>query len=144
MGDTWFCPTSGSFPLSQLFPSGGQSDLDFCFCFLPSCPSLPPKVFPSSGPLNQWCYPTISSSATLFSFCLQSFPASWSFLMSQFFTSGGQNTGASASASVLPMSIQVWFPLGLTGLMSSLSNRLSRGFSSTAIQKHQFFSTQAS
>ena len=137
-------PSIRSFPLSQLFPSGGQSDLDFCFCFLPPCPSLSPKVFPSSNPLSRWSYPTISSSAAFFSFCLQSFPASGSFLMSQFFASGGQSIGASASASVLPMSIQGWFPLGLTGLKSLLSKGLSGVFSSTAIQKHQFFSTQAS
>ena len=82
---------------------------------------------------------TISSSATLFSFCLQSFPAPGSFSMSQLFTSGGQNIGASASASVLPNSIQGWFPLRLTGLISLLSRGLSRVFSSTTVQKHQFF-----
>ena len=83
--------------------------------------------------LNQWCYPTISSSASLF-FCLQSFPASGSFPVSQFFTSGGQSFGASASASVLPMNIWGWFPLELTGLTSLLSKGLSRIFSSPAPQ----------
>ena len=82
-------------------------------------PSLPPSpgVFPSSCPLHRWCYPTISSSVELFSFCLQSFPASGSLAMSWFFASGGPSIGASASASVLPMSIQGWFPLGVTGLI---------------------------
>ena len=109
-----------------------------------ACRPLSPGVCSSSCPLSRLCYLTISSSAAFFSFCLQSFPASGSFLMSQFFASGGQSIGASASASVLPMSIQGWFPLGLTGLKSLLSKGLSGVFSSTAIQKHQFFSTQAS
>ena len=95
------------------------------------CPSLSPGVCSDSYPLSHWCYLTISSSAALFSFCLQSFPASGSFPMSRLFTSGGQSTGASASASVLPMNIQGWFPLGLTGLISLLSKGLSRVFSST-------------
>ena len=95
------------------------------------CPSLSPGVCSDSYPLSQWCYLTISSSVALFSFCLQSFPASGSFPMSRVFTSGGQSIGASASASVLPMNIQGWFPLGLTGLISLLSKGLSRVFSST-------------
>ena len=86
---------------------------------------------------------TISFSATLFSFCLQSVPASGSFLMSQLFTTGGQSIGASASTSVLPMSIQDWFPLGLSGFIL-LSKLFSRVFSSTIIQKHQFFGAQPS
>ena len=90
-------------------------------------PSSPPGGWPSSCPLNWWCHPTISSSVVLFSFCLQSFLASGSFPGSQLFTSGSQSIGASAS--VLPMSIQVWFPLGLTGLISLLSKGLSRVFS---------------
>ena len=99
------------------------------------CPSPSPRVCPSSHPLNQWCHPTISSSsATLFSFGLQSFPASGSFPMSQFFASGSQTIGVSASASVLPMSIQGWVPLRLTGLISLLSKGLPRIFSSTTIQ----------
>ena len=100
----------------------------------PPCPSLSPEVCPSSWLLSQWCYPTISSSATLFSFWLQSFPALASFPMSRLFASGGQSTGASASASVLPMNIQVWFPLGLTSLISLLSKGLWRVFSKSTIQ----------
>ena len=91
--------------------------------------SLSPRVCSSSCLLNQWRHPTISSSAIPFSFCLQSFIASGSFPMSQLFASGGQRTGASASASVLPMNIQDWSPLGLTGLISLQSKRLSRVFS---------------
>ena len=110
----------------------------------PSCPSLSPGVCSHSRPLSQWCYLTISSSATLISFCLQSFPASWSFPMSQFFSSEGQSIEISTSSSVLPLKIQGWFPLGLTGLISLQSRGLSRVFSSTTIQKHQFFSAQFS
>ena len=105
------------------------------------CPSPTPRVCSNSCPSSRWCYPTISSSVFHFSSCLQSFPASGSFLVSQFF---GQNIGASASASVLPMNIQDWFPLGLTGLISLLSKGLSRVFSSTTVQKHQFFGAQPS
>ena len=101
------------------------------------CPSSSPRVCPSSCLLNQWCHPTISSSITLF--CLQSFPASGFFPVSQLFSSGCQSIRVSASASVLPMSIQGWFPLRLTGLISLLSTGLSRIFSSTTVQKHQFF-----
>ena len=85
-------------------------------------------------------YLTISPSAAFFSFCLQSFPASGSFLMSRLFTSGGQSIGVSASASVLPRNSQDWFPLELTGLISLWSKGLSRVFSNTTVQKHQFFS----
>ena len=102
------------------------------------CPSLSPRVCSNSWPLSQWCYPTISSSVTHFS-CSQSIPALGSFPMSWRFASGGQSIGASASASVLPMSIQGWFPLGLTGLLSLLSKGLSRVFSNTTVQKHPFF-----
>ena len=84
------------------------------------CPSPSPGMCPNSCPLNWWCYPTISSSVVHFSFCLQSFPASRSFPMSQLFESGGQSIGASASASVLPKSIQGWFPSRLTGLISAI------------------------
>ena len=91
-----------------------------------------------------WRHPTISSSAIPLSSCLQSFPAWGSFPMSQFFTSGGQSIGASASAYVLPMNIQDWFPLELTGLSSLLSKGFSRVFSNTTVQKHQFFGTQPS
>ena len=92
--------------------------------------------------INQWCHPTISSSVVLFSPCLQSFPSSGCFPMSWLFASGDQSTGASALASVLPMKIQSWFPLGLTGLISLQSKGFSRVFSSTTIPNHQFFSTQ--
>ena len=102
------------------------------------CPSPTPGVHPNSCPSRRWCYPTISSSVVPFSSRLQSFPASRSFPMSQFFTSGGQSIGVSASASVLPMNIQDWFPLGWTGWISLLSKRLSRVFSNTTVQKHQF------
>ena len=105
------------------------------------CPLLSPGVCSNSYALSQWCYLTISSSATTFSSCCQSFPASGSFPVSQLFASGGQSIRVSASTSVLPMNIQDWFPLGLTGLISLLSKGLSRVFSSTTIQKHQFFGT---
>ena len=91
----------------------------------PPCPSPTPGVYSNSCPLSQWCHPTISSSALPFSSCLQSFPASQSFQMSQFFTSGGQSIGVSASASVLPMNIQDWFPSGWTGWISLQSKGLS-------------------
>ena len=108
------------------------------------CPPLSPRVCPHSCPLSQWCYLIISSSVTHFFFCLQSFPASGSFPMSQLFSLDGQSIGASVSASVLPMNIQGWFPLGLTGLISFLSKGLSSIFSSTTIWKHQFFGSQPS
>ena len=110
----------------------------------PPCPSLIPRVYSNSCPLSWWCHPTISSSVAPFSFRLQSFPASGSFLMSQFFASGGQSVGVSALASVLLMNIQDWFPLGWTGWISLLSTGLSRVFSNTTVQKHQFFSAQLS
>ena len=93
----------------------------------------------NSCPLSQWCHPIISSPVVPFSSYPQSFPVSVSFPMSQFFTSGGQSIGASSSASVLPVNIQDWSPLGLTGLISLLSKGLSRIFSSTTVLKHQFF-----
>ena len=96
------------------------------------------------SPLSQWCHPTISSSVVPFSSHLQSFPASGSFPMSLFFATSGQSIRASASAWVLPMNIQDWFPLGLTGLISLESKGLSRVFSNTTVQKHQFFGTQHS
>ena len=108
------------------------------------CPSPSSRACSNSGPLSQWCHPTISSSAIPFSSCLQSFPASGSFQMSQFFVSGGENIRASASESVFPMNIHDWFTLGLTGLISLLSKGLSRVSSNTTVQKHQFFSTQLS
>ena len=106
--------------------------------------STTPGVYPDSCPLSRWCHPTILSSVIPFSPCPQSFPASGSFPMSQFFSSGGQSIGVSASTSVLPMNIQDWFPIGLTGWISLQSKGLSRVFSNTTVQKHQFFSTQLS
>ena len=103
-----------------------------------SCPSLSPKVCSNACPWRQWCHPTISSSVTLCSFALQSFLTSWPFAVSQLFATGGQSIGPSASESVLPMTVQGWFLLGLTGLISSLSKGLSRVFS-IAIWKHHFF-----
>ena len=103
-------------------------------------PSLSTGVCPSSRSLNQWFYPTVSSSATLFFFCLLSFPASGSFPVSRLFASGGQSIGASAS--VFPMNVQGWFSLGLTGLISLQSKGFFRVFSSTTVQKHKFFSAQ--
>ena len=100
------------------------------------CPSLSPGVCSNSYLLSQWCYPVISSSVTPLS-CPQSFSASGSFPVSQLFTSGGQNIGASASSSVLPTNIQDWFPLGLIGWISLQSKGLSRVFSNTTVQKHQ-------
>ena len=108
------------------------------------CPSPTPRVYPNSSPLSLWCHPTISSSVVPFSSCLQSFPASRSFQMSQFFASDDQSIGVSASSSVLPMNTQDWSPLGCTGWISLQSKGLSRVFSNTTVQKHQFFSTQLS
>ena len=108
------------------------------------CPSPTPGIYWNSCSLSQWCHPTISSSVVPFSSCLQSFPALGSFTVNQLFISGGQSIGASASASVLLMNIQDWFPLGLTGLISLLYKGFSRVFSSTTIWKHKFFSAQPS
>ena len=110
----------------------------------PPCPSPTPGVYSNSHPLSQWCHPNISSSVVPFSSCPQSFPASGSFPMSQFFASGGQSIGISASASALPMNIQDWSPLGWTGWMSFQSKGLSRVFSNTTVQTHQFFGSQLS
>ena len=107
-------------------------------------PSPTPQACSNSCPLSRWCHPTISFPVTPFSSCLHSFSESRSFPMSQFFTSGCQSIGASASASVLSMNIQDLFPLGLTGLISLLSKRLSRVFSNTTVKKHQFFGAQVS
>ena len=109
------------------------------------CPSPTPGVYSNSCPLRWWCHPAISSSVVPFSsHHLQSFPASGSFPMSGFFPSDGQSIGVSASAPVLPMNIQDWFPLGLTSWISLQSKGLSRVFSNTTVQKHQFFSAQLS
>jgi len=110
----------------------------------PPCPSPTPWVYSNSCPLSWWCHRTFSSSVVPFSSCLQSFPASGSFKMSQLFASGGQNTGVSASTSIHPMNTQDWSPLGWTGWISLQSKELSRVFSNTTVQKHQFFGTQLS
>ena len=110
----------------------------------PPCPLPTPGAYPNSCPLSQWCHSTVSSSVVPFSSCPQSFSASESFQMSQLFTSGGQSNETSASASVLPMSIQGSFPLWLTGLISLQSKWLSRVFSNTTVQKHQFSGAQPS
>ena len=110
----------------------------------PPCLSPTPRACSNSCLLSQWCHPTISTSVVPFSSHLQSFPASGSFPMSQFFESGSQSIGVSASALVLPMNNQNWFPLGWTGWISSQSKGLSRVFSNTTVQKHQFFSAQLS
>ena len=108
------------------------------------CPSPTPRVYLNSCPLSWWCHPTISSSVVLFCSCLQFYPASGSFQMSQFFALSGQNIGALASASVLQMNIQDWFPLGWTGWISVQCKGLSRVFSNTTVQNHQFFRAQLS
>ena len=121
----------------SLWPHGLQHDR-------PPCPSPTPGVYSNSCPLSWWCHPTISSSVVPFSSRLQCFPASGSFPLSQFFALGDQIIGVSALASVLPMNIQDWFPLGWTGWTSLQSKGLSRVFSNTTVQKHQFFRTQLS
>ena len=110
----------------------------------PPCPSSTRRVYSNSCPLSRWCHPTMSSSVIPFSSCLQSFPASGSFQTNQLFASGGQSIGVSAPTSVLPMNTQDWFPLGWTGWISLKSKGLSRVFSNTTVQKHQFFGTQLS
>ena len=110
----------------------------------PPYPSATPGVYSDSCPLSQWCHPAISSSVILFSSHLQSFPASGSFPVSQFFASGGQSIGTSASAPVLPVNTQGWFPSGWTGGISVQSKGLSRVFSNTTVQKQQFFGAQSS
>ena len=110
----------------------------------PSCPSPTPRVYPNLCPLCWWCHPTTLSSVVPFFSCPQSFPASGSSQISQLFASGGQSIGVSASASVRPMNTQDWSPLGWTGWISLQSMGLSRVFSNTTVQKHQFFGTQLS
>ena len=109
----------------------------------PPCPSSTPRVHPNPCP-SSWCHPTISSSVVPFSSCPQSFPAWGSFPIIQLCASGGQSIGASASTSVLPMNNQDWSPLGWTGWISLQSKGLSRVFSNTTVQKHQFLSAQPS
>ena len=110
----------------------------------PPCSSGTPRVHPTSCASSRWCHSAISSSVVPFSSCPQSLPASGSFPMSQLFTWGGHSIGVSASASVLPMNTQDWSPLGWTGWISLQSKGLSRVFSNTTVEKHQFFSTQLS
>ena len=126
------------------FSSVAQSCSTLCNPMDCSTPGLTNQlpVYSNSCPLSQWSHPTISSSVV--PFCFQSFPASGSFQMSQFFASGGKSTGVSASASVFPMNIQDWFPLGWTGWLSLQSKGLSRIFSNTTVQKHKFFGAQVS
>ena len=128
---------SGSVMSDSLQPHGLQH------ARLP-CPSPTPGACSNSRPLNQWCHPTILSSVVPFSSCLQSVPASGSFPMSQFFPSGGQSIGVTASTSVLPMNIQDRFPLGWMGWISLLSKGLSRVFSNTTVQNHQVFGAELS
>ena len=156
-----FPESYSKFPLALYFTYGNVSfHVQFSTVQLLSCvllfvtplsavhqasrPSPTPESCSNSRLSSQWCHPTISSSDIPFSSCLQSFPASGSFPVSQFFASDGQSIGASASASVLPMNIQGWFPLGLTGLVSLQSKGLSKVFSNTTVQNHQFFSAQLS
>ena len=131
---TWgqFSSVSHSIVSNSLRPRGLQ------LARLP-CPSPTPGAYSNSCPSSWWCHPTISSSVVPFSSCPQSFPAPGSFPRSWFFASGGQGIGVSASASVLPMNIQDWFPLGMTGWISLQFRGLSRVFSNTTVQKHQFF-----
>ena len=110
----------------------------------PPCPSPTPRVYPNPCPSSWWCHPAISSSVIPFSSCPQSFPALGSFPMSQLFAWGGQSIGVSASASVLLINTQDWSPLGWTGWISLQSKGLSRVFSNTTAQKHQFFGAQLS
>ena len=129
---------------SVQFSSVTQSCLTLCNPMDCSTPGLPVhhQVYSNSCPLSWWCHPAISSSVVPFSSCPQSLPASGSFLMSQLFAWCGQSIGVSASASVLPMNTQDWSPLGWTGWISLQSKGLSRVFSNTTVQKHQFFGTQ--
>ena len=110
----------------------------------PPCPSPTPRVYSNPCPLSEWCHPTITSSVFPFSSRFQHFPASGSSQLSQFFASGGQSTGVSASASLLPMNIQDWFPLGWTGWISVQSKGFLGIFSNITVQKHQFFGAQLS
>ena len=119
-------PASGSFLISKLFASGGQS--------IRASASATPGVHPNPYPLSWWCHLTISSAVVPFPSCLQSFPTSGSFQMSQRFTSGGQNIGVSASTSVFPMNTEDWSPLGWTGWISFQSKGLPRIFSNTTVQ----------
>ena len=133
----WLVQFSHSVVSNSLQPHGLQHAR-------PPCPLPAPRVYSNSCPLSWWCHLTTSSSVIPFSSCLQSFSAFGSFQMSQLFASGGQSIGVSASTSVLPMNTQDWSPLGWTGWISLQSKGLSRIFSNTTVQKHQFFGTQLS
>ena len=130
-----FSQFSRSVVSNSLWPHGPQHAR-------PPCPSPTPGAHPNPCPLSRWCHPTISSSVVPSCSCPQSFPASGSFPVSQLFTWGGQSIGVSASTSVLPMNTQGWWPLGWTGWISLQSKGLSRVFSNTRVQKHQFFGAQ--
>ena len=133
--------SSGQFSWSVMFDSLQTHGLQHS---RPPCPSPTPGVYSNSCPSSRWCHPTISSSTGPFSSCPQSLPASGSFPVSQFFASSGPSIGVSLSASVLPMNIQDRFPLEWNGLISLQSKELSRVFSNTTVQKHQFFDAQLS
>ena len=139
MSETWQADSKFTLLFSHLVVSDSLWPQGLQHTRLP-CPSQTPGACSDSCPLSQWCHPTISCFVIPFS-CLQSFPASGSFPMSQFFTSGGQSIGVSASASVLPVTIQDWFLLGWTGLISFQSKGLSEVFSNTTVQ---FFGAQLS
>jgi len=141
---TWYCKStissvqfSCSVVSDSLWPHESQDTR-------PPCPSPIPRVHSNSCPSNWWCHPAISSSVVPFSSCPQSLPASGSFPVSQLFVWGGQSIGVSALASVLPMNTQDWSPLGWTGWISLQSKGLSRVFSNTTVQKHQFFGARPS
>ena len=133
-----------SLSLVWLFAAPWTSGQEASLSFTISQSSSSSRACSNSCLLSQWWHPTISSSVVPFSSCPQSFPASGSFLMSQLFTSGGQSIGASASALILPMNIQDYFPSGLTGLISLQFKVLSRVLSNTTVQRHQFFGVQLS
>ena len=142
MRDTVYITSSVSQSVTQSCPS---------LCNLMDCstPGFPvhhqtPRACSNSRPSSQWCHPTISFSVIPFTSCLQSFPESRSFQMSQLFVSGGQRIEVSASASILPMNVQDWFPLGWTGLIFFQSEGLSTAFFYTTVQKHQFFGAHLS
>ena len=152
--DTVSASSLGGGVRCELRDSSGQSSVRFSHSVMsdflwphglqhtrPPCPSATPGAYRNSCPLSRWCHPTILSSVIPFSSSLQSFPALRSFQMSHLFVSGGQSIGVLASASVLPMNIQDWSPLGWTGWISLLSKGISRVFSNTTVQKHQFFNT---
>ena len=134
-----FCSVqfSHSVMSDSLWPHESQQDR-------PPCPSPTPRVYSNSCPLSWWCHPAISSSVVPFSSCPQSLSASGSFPMSQLFPWGGQSIGVSASTSVFPINTQDWSPLGWNDWISLQSKGLSRVFSNTTVQKHQFFSAQLS